>query len=327
MDHFHFRSVCVGDVTGDFFYIRQHLVFQVFHLQGPDSRFEDGPVGDDVGSRPAFGDDGADDMAFGQGLFIGFQAAVEIDEGVEGIDAVIGGIGHVGCLAEEGELQGVRRIRRAADIRLIRTGMDDDRRFQAVEDAVFAHIDLAAHRFFSRTAVDMDRRLRTGRFGKGQGCADAHGRDEVVAAAMADFRQGIVFGQKAHLERTVAADSVKGRRKGIGDGIVDGKAVVLQDFFQRRRSEDFVHARFRVVVKGVGNAVDDRLQFIHIVAGLVFQFFIFHGILSYSNYSKVKRTPSSRASRPALCPRGSQALSAPWPKGRSMTAGLPHFLA
>ena len=103
-------------------------------------------------------------------------------------------IGHVGSFAEESELQGVRRIRRAADIRLIRTGMDDDRRFQAVEDAVFAHIDLAADSFFRRTAVDMDRRLGTGRFGKGQGCADAHGRDEVVAAAMADFRQGIVFG-------------------------------------------------------------------------------------------------------------------------------------
>ena len=75
-------------------------------------------------------------------------------------------IGHVGSFAEEGELQRMRRIRRAANISLIRSGMDDDCRFQVVEDTVFAHIDLAAHRFFSWTAVDMDRRLGTGSFGK-----------------------------------------------------------------------------------------------------------------------------------------------------------------
>ena len=205
--------------------------------------------------------------------------------------------------------------------------MDDDRRVQTVEDAVFAHIDFAADGLFGRTAVDVDRRLVAGRFGKGQGRADAHGGDEVMAAAVADFRQGIVFGQKAHLKRTVAADSVKGRRESVGDGIVDGKAAVLQDFFQRRRCEDFVHARFRVVVKAFGNAVDDRFQFIYIAAGLVFQIFIFHKNLSYPNYSSVKRTPSRRASRPAIWPRGSQALSAPWPKGRPMMAGLPHLRA
>ena len=61
--------------------------------------------------------------------------------------------------------------------------MDDDRRVQAVEDAVFAHIDFAADGLFGRTAVDVDRRLVAGRFGKGQGRADAHGGDEVMAAA------------------------------------------------------------------------------------------------------------------------------------------------
>ena len=65
------------------------------------------------------------------------------------------------------------------------------------EDAVFAHIDFAADGLFGRTAVDVDRRLVAGRFGKDQGRADAHGGDEVMAAAVADFRQGIVFGQKA----------------------------------------------------------------------------------------------------------------------------------
>ena len=85
------------------------------------------------------------------------------------------------------------RIGRTANIGFINAGMDDDGSVKVVKDTVFTHIDFAAHRFFSRTAIDMDRRLLSGSLGKSQSRTDAHGSDQVVPASVSNFRQRIIL--------------------------------------------------------------------------------------------------------------------------------------
>ena len=148
--------------------------------------------------------------------------------------------------------------------------MDDDRRVQAVEDAVFAHIDFAADGLFGRTAVDVDRRLVAGRFGKGRAAP-------TLMAAMRLWPQRGRFPAGHRIRPKSPSEKDRGRRqRERPSGKRRRRDCRWQSrgpagFFQRRRCEDFVHARFRVVVKAFGNAVDDRFQFIYIAAGWSFK--------------------------------------------------------
>jgi hypothetical protein len=104
------------------------------------------------------------------------------------------GICHVSRFARKGKFQGMRSVGCTAQSRLIFTGMDDECCREAVKNALGTHVLLAGRRFFCRTAVNMNCRHIGCYCGKGQGSADTHGCNQVVAAAMAQSRQGIVFG-------------------------------------------------------------------------------------------------------------------------------------
>ena len=163
-----------------------------------------GEVGNDVGRSPAVRDDAVDTRVITQVLPEGVNTREKMNDGVEGIDAVMGRNGGVGRLAVVGEP--------VADHREAPTFLDGDRignhgaigrRMRRKRDVHIAerarvnHADLSAAALFRRRAKHL--------YAAGEArhkCLECESRadvgdgDQVVAAAVADLRQGIVFGQE-----------------------------------------------------------------------------------------------------------------------------------
>lgn len=123
--------------------------------------------------------------------------------------------------------------------------MDDERRRKIVKYMMGTHICLAGRRFFSGTAIDMNRRL-TGRCGrKGNGRSHTHGSNQIVTAAVSDTGQGIIFGKEPDMDGTAATDGLESRRKSFRYAIVHRKARFFQHTAQISRCQDFVGPQLR----------------------------------------------------------------------------------
>ena len=168
---------------------------ELAHLGRPDVPDRPGLGRDHVRGVAGVGEDAVDALVGLDVLAQRGDVHVAEDGGVEGVAALVGRGGGVGGLALVAHVALLDRDRvHAAQVGTRR--VDHHRRVDALEGALLGHEDLAAAPFLGRRAQDQHPPARLlGERGGGQPGPEPGGADDVVAAGVADDRQGVVLAQ------------------------------------------------------------------------------------------------------------------------------------
>src|SRR5207249_11199587 len=107
-------------------------------------------------------------------------------------------------------------------------GMREERGHGVLEHTLLEKVDLSATALLCRRAHELDPRLQIRRLcGRGEECADDGHRDEVVAAAVPDVREGVVLSEERD-GRTRRTDPRAERGRKPSEVPLDLVAVLLE---------------------------------------------------------------------------------------------------
>src|SRR5690625_2402560 len=202
----------------------------IFDMQGPRHHFDVRVLGRHVRGRTAVRDDPTDAGIWRDVLPQGVHAGKGEHGGVAGIDAFVGAGAGVGGLAVERVGEAGRCDVRVADDDAVRA-VPHDGHVDRVERSPFQQENLAAAAFFEGAAHDVDVAADFFRQYPAQGDAGSSGdrADEVVAAGVPEFGQGVVLGQQGDTGAGIvtAFDGAAEGDVDVGDAFFDVHAVLL----------------------------------------------------------------------------------------------------
>src|SRR5690554_1155170 len=140
----------------------------------------------------------------------GVDPVKQCDYTVQGVNALLRRICGMGCLALELKLIGVQGIA-GGHKEVLRGRMEHHGCVHISKEAGVCQDYLAASRLFRRCAQDCEFSAElSDKRGQAQGCPNTGCPDQVVAAGMAELRQGIILTEQGYVGATLAQHPAKG---------------------------------------------------------------------------------------------------------------------
>ena len=240
-----------------------HLLDQLFHislLARPHQELAAGSLRNDVGRRAAFLEVAVQPGAL---LYLLTQQADPVvgeHEGVERIDALFRVSRRVRRPTDELELHVGDRQRPVQHLGP-GVGMEHHRRIDFLEDARIDQSDLSAATFLGRRADDEHPTAQTvERVGERNPRPGRGGRNQVVAAAVAEATKRVVFREEGNRRPRPVAARRDERRRGVGDPDLDAETVFLEELGQPGDGLPFFVANLRIGVNIAANSFEFRPQ-------------------------------------------------------------------
>ena len=152
-----------------------------------------------------------------------------------------------------------------------RPRMDHQRAVDVVEDALLDHDDLAAAALLCRRADHADRDVeRFGNGREGDPGPDRGGRDDVVAAGMANFGQRVVLGDDRDVQRPGSVRAHE-RRLEIRDVALDAETGLLEPLDEPAAGHRFLEVELGIGLDPVRQADERFVRALHALAGNLFE--------------------------------------------------------
>ncbi len=212
-----------------------HLLEQLLHvglIAGPDQEFTAGALGNDVGSGTALLEETVEPGSLLHLLAKHADPVVGEDKSVERVDPLFRVARGVRRPTDEFEMH-VRDRQRPVQHLGPRVGMEHHRRVDFLEDAGVDQPDLAAATLLGRRADDEHATAQAiERLGQRNPGPGGGGRDQVVAAAVAEPTKRVVFGEEGN--RRAGSIPARGDEGGgcVSDADLDPKTVLLEQLGQ-----------------------------------------------------------------------------------------------